>query len=77
MNARLKLNSSAIHGALIIGGLIGWAFGSWLAFLIAAGAILATAFHSGEIRTTSVPTRASRSAPHKGPKVRSLQRRRR
>lgn len=71
MSARLKLNSAAIQGALIIGGLIGWAFGSWLAFFITAVTILATALHSRDIRTTASPTHA------RGPKIRTMHRRRR
>ncbi len=43
MNARLKLNSANIHGALVLAGLLGWVFGSWELFLIAALVLIITA----------------------------------
>ncbi|QDV25299.1 hypothetical protein [Aureliella helgolandensis] len=74
MNARLKLNSAVFQGALIIGGLIGWAFGSWLAFVLAAAAIILTAYHSGDIRTTPSKPKPPVQPTHQ---IRAMHRRRR
>jgi hypothetical protein len=48
--ARHKLNSSYVHGALIIAGVLGAISGSWTIFLIAAGVLVATSVHDGSIR---------------------------
>ena len=34
MGAKAKLNSAYFHGAVVIAGVIGWVFGSWMVFLI-------------------------------------------
>ena len=52
MGARHKLNSAALNGALIVAGLVAFVTQSWVAFCIAAVALLATAVHSGDIRWT-------------------------
>ena len=52
MNARLKLNSANIQGALIVAGLVGWAFGSWIVFIAVAAVLLASAHYEGSIRRT-------------------------
>jgi ABC-type Co2+ transport system permease subunit len=52
MNARLKLNTAHVHGSLLIAGLVGWVFGSWETFLLAALVLIITAIHGGSIRTT-------------------------
>jgi hypothetical protein len=52
MNARLKLNSASIHGALALAGLIGWLAGSFELFLFLAVVLCVTAFYGGDIRTT-------------------------
>jgi len=54
MNARVKLNSANTHGALVVAGLLGWVFGSWDLFLIAALVLIISAIHSGSIRTTPI-----------------------
>ena len=50
MGARHKLNSAALHGVLIVAGLIALVTNSWTVFCLAAAALLATAVHSGDIR---------------------------
>jgi hypothetical protein len=41
MNARRKLNNAAVTGAIVFGGLLGFATGSWIvAGLVAAGVII-------------------------------------
>ena len=55
MNARLKLNSANIQGALIVAGLVGWAFGSWIVFGVVAAVLLVSAHYEGSIRTTTKP----------------------
>ena len=70
MGARQKLNQNAIHGCLIVGGLIGLAFQSWLVFFIVTVVLLGGSLHGGEIRPhpngrTKPPGRGSRSnGPH-------------
>jgi hypothetical protein len=48
--ARHKLNSSYLHGVLLIAGVIGAASGSWTVFLVATGILIATSVHDGGIR---------------------------
>ena len=55
MNARLKLNSANIQGALVVAGLVGWAFGSWIVFIAVAAVLLASAHYEGSIRRTTKP----------------------
>jgi hypothetical protein len=50
LSARNKLNVAAMHGAIVVAALVGWAFGSWLAFLLTLAVLIATAFHSRTIR---------------------------
>lgn len=51
MNARVKLNTAAIHGVLALAGLIGWHAGSFELFLFIAAVLCATALYGGDIRT--------------------------
>lgn len=55
MNARLKLNSANIQGALIVAGLVGWAIGSWIVFIAVAAVLLVSAHYVGAIRRTTKP----------------------
>jgi hypothetical protein len=50
MGARHKLNSAAVNGALIIGGLVGAISGSWLVFGVCAAVLVATSIYNGNIR---------------------------
>jgi uncharacterized protein related to proFAR isomerase len=50
MSARHKLNSAAVHGVLIVAGLIAGLTESWRVFLLLVAALIATAVHSGDIR---------------------------
>ena len=49
-NARHKLNASAIHGALLVAGVVALLFQSWAVFWLLVIVLLATAFMSGDIR---------------------------
>jgi len=51
-NARNKLNASAIHGVLLIAGVIAFFGQSWSVFLLLVIALLATSVMSGDIRPT-------------------------
>lgn len=51
VSARTKLNAAAVHGASFVAAVIGWAAGSWVAFLLATAVLIDTAWHSGAIRT--------------------------
>ncbi len=53
VTARRKLNSAAVHGAFVIAGLIALATRSWLAFVVSAVLMLATAAYDGAIRLTA------------------------
>jgi len=70
MNARLKLNSAVVNGAVILAALVGWALGSWLVFLGVVALILFTAYHSGDIRTRSGPPPGSKSKNSSGSRPR-------
>ena len=61
MNARLKLNSAVFQGSLIVAAVVGWAWSSWTVFFMVAVILIAAAFYSGEIRTTSDSKRNNRS----------------
>jgi hypothetical protein len=50
MGARQRLNAAAVHGVLLIAGLVALLSGSWTAFAIIAVALIATSLHSGDIR---------------------------
>ena len=50
MGAREKLNSAYTMGSLIVAGLLGWATGSWIIFIIAAAVLLGLGLNSGDIR---------------------------
>jgi len=50
MNARLKLNSAAVQGSFVVAGVVGWAFESWPAFLLAIAVLVGCALHDGGIR---------------------------
>jgi hypothetical protein len=52
LNARQKLNSAYINGALIIAGLVGLGTGSWAVFFLLLGVLLAIALADGGIRPT-------------------------
>lgn len=51
-NARHKLNASAIHGVLLIAGVIAFLGQSWSVFWLLVIALLATSVMSGDIRPT-------------------------
>jgi hypothetical protein len=51
VSARRKLNVAAVNGAIFVAAFVGWLFRSWVAFLLATVVLIATAWHSGEIRT--------------------------
>ena len=48
--ARHKLNGAYLLGALLIAGLAGAMFESWMVFMIAAGVLIVTSIHDGNIR---------------------------
>ena len=48
--AREKLNSAHFIAAFVIASIIGAMTGSWLAFVVAAGVLIAVAINSGDIR---------------------------
>ena len=48
--AKHKLNGAYVMGAVLIAGLIGGAFGSWLVFVVALGVLVAINIHDGSIR---------------------------
>jgi len=48
--ARHKLNEVYFLGALLIAGLVGAIFESWTVFLIAAGVLIVSSVHDGDIR---------------------------
>ena len=50
LSTRNKLNVAAIHGSLVVAALVGWAFHSWIVFLLAVIVLIATAIHRGDIR---------------------------
>jgi len=52
VSARTKLNAGAIHGSILVAALIGWTLDSWGAFLLATMVLIATAWHSGAVRTS-------------------------
>ena len=48
--AKHKLNSAHVQGALAVAGLLGLVTGSWIVFVGALAALVATAVHEGTIR---------------------------
>lgn len=50
MNARKKLNTAHIYGALLVAAVVGVAFESWLVFLIVGGGFVFGAVYAGDIR---------------------------
>ena len=48
--ARHKLNRAHFLGVLLIAGLVGAIFESWMAFLIATGVLIVSSVHDGHIR---------------------------
>jgi hypothetical protein len=48
--ARHKLNGAYFLGALLIAGLVGAMFESWTVFMIAAGVLIMSSVHDGDIR---------------------------
>jgi hypothetical protein len=48
--ARHKLNGAYLLGALLIAGLVGAMFESWMVFMIAAGVLIVNSVHDGNIR---------------------------
>jgi hypothetical protein len=50
VSAKQKLNAAHICGSVLVAGLIGWATGSLLVFLITLIAFLIAGFHAGDIR---------------------------
>lgn len=62
MSARHKLNEIAIQSSLITAGIVGLAFESWLAFVIATAIFISLSLNSGEIRPNGADrTRTSKS----------------
>lgn len=54
-NSRHKLNAAAIHGALLIAGLIAAAAQSWTIFFLILAILLMTSVISGDIRLKGGP----------------------
>ena len=52
MNARNKLNVAFVNGSLLVAGLAGLVFESWIAFFLVLVAAICTSMLSGDIRTT-------------------------
>jgi len=50
MGAKQKLNSANAVLALVIAAIMGMAFGSWIAFVVAAIILVAASIYTGEIR---------------------------
>ena len=50
LGARQKLNSAYAIGSLIIAGIAGLVFGSWIAFAIVAVVLIACGINDGTIR---------------------------
>ena len=50
MGAKRKLNAANFLGAVLVAGLIGGVTGSFLVFLIALVALVASGMHAGDIR---------------------------
>jgi hypothetical protein len=50
MSAKHKLNSAHFMGSIIVSGLIGLVTESFGVFLVALAALLAAAYHAGDIR---------------------------
>ena len=59
MNARLKLNTAVVQGAIVVAAVIGGVTGSWTVFGIVAVILVGGAYYSGEIRTG--PSKSGRS----------------
>ena len=55
MNARKKLNSAHLNGALMLGALLGWLMQSWLLFFAAAAVFVVSASYTGDIRPQATP----------------------
>ena len=53
MGARQKRNAASTTGALAVGGLVGALTGSWLVFVVTAGALIGAALCAGDIRPSS------------------------
>jgi hypothetical protein len=49
-NARQKLNSAALHGIVLMAGLIAFLAESWIIFWLLALILLISALHAGDIR---------------------------
>lgn len=54
-NARQKLNSAAIHGAMLVSGLVAAITQSWIIFVLILAILLTTAVISGDIRLKKRP----------------------
>lgn len=54
MNARKKLNTANINGAIMFAALAAYFSDSWIVFLIAVAVIIGLAIYSGDIRTARV-----------------------
>ena len=50
MTARHKLNVAFVNGALIVAGVVGLAFQSWLVFLVVAVVLVVGALYTGDVR---------------------------
>jgi hypothetical protein len=50
MSAKHKLNAAHFQGALLVAGLAGALTDSWAVFVIALVALLAAAYHAGDVR---------------------------
>jgi hypothetical protein len=50
MSAKRKLNSANFIGCLLVAGLLGLVTESFIVFVLAAVALVAAAYHAGDIR---------------------------
>jgi hypothetical protein len=54
VSAREKLNHATVAGAVLVATFVGALSGSWTAFWVAAGVLLACALCSGHIRLSPI-----------------------
>ncbi|MFO1065514.1 MAG: hypothetical protein U0892_16745 [Pirellulales bacterium] len=62
MNARKKLNTAHVNGAIIFAVLAAWFNDSWIVFVIALAVIIGLAIYSGDIRAARVGMQQRRAA---------------
>ena len=66
MGAKQKLNSANAVLALVIAAIMGMAFGSWIAFVVAAIILVAASVVSGDIRRQEEERRTAHGAVRRG-----------